>query len=291
MSNLITIRSFCFVLAVSALAGLALLSTPALAQKPPQDPCARTAAVGYDDSPFIPGQPWRVHDISRPHPPLVTPAGPPMPVPPPSDAIVLFDGKDLSQWVQQGKGRGAQSYDPPRWTVADGYTEVVPGTGDIYTKEKFGDIQLHVEWATPPGACGSSQWRGNSGVMLMRRYEIQILDSINNPTYADGQAGAIYGQWPPLVNAARQGGEWQSFDIVFEAPRFHGDKLDKPAFATIFLNGVLVQHRQQLVGPVAHRNWRDWEPHGDEPILLQDHDVPVRFRNIWVRRLKGYDQQ
>jgi hypothetical protein len=138
---------------------------------------------------------------------------------------------------------------------------------------------------------GSSQWRGNSGVLLMSRYEIQVLDSYDNPTYADGQAGAIYGQYPPLVNASRKPGEWQTFDIVFEAPRFEGEKLVKPAYVTVFHNGVLMHHRQEIIGRMAHRQVGTYAPHGpEEPLMLQDHDTPVRYRNIWVRRLRGYDQ-
>ncbi len=266
---------------------------PLMAQQQPQDPCARTAATGYSDTPVLPGQKWKVHDIDRPRPALVTPGRMTAPVPPPSDAIVLFDGKDLSNWVQRvkrGPDRGKMM--APRWKVESGHMEATPGTGDILSKEKFGDIQLHVEWATPAEVCGTSQWRGNGGVMIMTRYEFQVLDSIDNPTYADGQAGSIYGQWPPLVNASRPRGEWQSFDIVFEAPKFDGDKLVKPAYATVFHNGVMVHHRQEITGPVAHRNYKLYSPHAaEEPILIQDHDVPVRYRNIWVRRLKGYDQR
>ena len=251
----------------------------AVAQQP-RDPCARTAGTGYNDTPVIPGQKWKVHDIDRPRPPFVEPAAIVPPIPPPSDAIVLFDGQDLSQWRPRRRP----------WKVAEGYMEATPGAGNLVTKEKFGDIQLHLEWATPAEVCGSSQWRGNGGVMIMTRYEIQVLDSIDNPTYADGQAASIYGQWPPLVNASRPRGEWQSFDIIFEAPRFDGDRLVKPAYATVFHNGVLVHHRQEIIGPVAHRTFKRYQPHpAEEPILLQDHKVPVRYRNIWVRRLKGYD--
>jgi hypothetical protein len=144
---------------------------------------------------------------------------------PPSDAIVLFDGKDLSHWTAETKHGPA----PAAWKVENGYMEIVPGSGTLVSKEKFGDIQLHLEWAAPASITGDSQWRGNSGVLIMNRYEIQVLDSYHNLTYADGQAGAIYGQWPPLVNAARKPGEWQTYDIVFEAPKFDGGKLKKPA--------------------------------------------------------------
>ncbi len=279
---------------VACLAAALLLPVPAPAQqRQPRDPCARTAPRGYSDTPLLPGQKWKVHDIERPTPPRVTPGDIPLPVPPPSDAIVLFDGKDLStHWLQRPKrGPNRGKLVEPNWIVRDGYAEVRPGSGHLISKEKFGDVQLHVEWMVPAKPCGSSQWRGNSGIMLMSRYEIQILDSVDNPTYADGQAGAIYGQWPPLVNASRPGGEWQSFDIVFEAPRFDGGKLVRPAYVTVFHNGVLIHHHQEIIGPVAHRRWRKYEPHApEEPLLLQDHGVPVRFRNIWVRRLKSRDE-
>ena len=174
--------------------------------------------LGFTDTPMLPGLPYHVHDPSRPHPPVVTPAAEPGGAP--SDAIVLFDGKDLSKWSGHPSSitRAGQA-GPAEWKVESGYIEVVPGTGDISTKEKFGDCQLHVEWAAPAEVKGNSQARGNSGVLLMGRYEVQVLDSFDNPTYADGQAGAIYGQWPPLANPARKPGEWQIYDIVFEAPR------------------------------------------------------------------------
>lgn len=246
----------------------------------------RTSPVGYRDTPVLPGQKWRVHDIDRPRPPIVRPGK--EPGQPPSDAIVLFDGKDLSQWVS--RRRGGQ-VGPPGWKVENGYMEIVPGSGTLVTKEKFGDIQLHLEWSAPTTPSGDSQWRANSGVLLMERYEIQVLDSWENPTYADGQAAAIYGQFPPLVNAMRPPGEWQVFDIVFEAPRFAQDKLVKPAYVTVFHNGVVVHHRQEIIGRMAHRVVGTYAPHeAEEPLALQDHDVAVRYRNIWVRRLKGYDQ-
>lgn len=247
----------------------------------------RKSPTGYSDTPVLPGQKWKVHDIDRPKPRVVTPGA--KPGDPPSDAIVLFDGKDLSKWMAQGKqGAGLK---PANWKVAGGYMEVTPGAGTLVTKDKFGSIQLHLEWMAPTELSGDSQWRANSGVIIMSRYEIQVLDSYNNPTYADGQAGAIYGQWPPLVNASRPPGQWQVYDIVFEAPKFEGGKLVKPAFETVFHNGVLLHNRQEVTGRMAHRVVGTYEPHGDEePLSLQDHDVPVRYRNIWVRRLTGYDQ-
>lgn len=240
--------------------------------------------LGYDDTPMLPGLPFHVHDPKRPHPPVVTPAAQAGGAP--SDAIVLFDGKlvngdALSQW-QSGKGN---------WKVANGYLEVTPGAGDLVTKQKFGDVQLHVEWAAPEEVRGNSQNRGNSGIYLQGRYEVQVLDSYQNPTYADGQAGALYGQWPPLANAIRKPGEWQSYDIVFESPRFENGKLMKPAYATVFLNGVLLHSHKELMGPTVHRQLAKYAAQpAEDSLVLQDHQQPVRYRNIWIRRLRGYDQ-
>jgi 3-keto-disaccharide hydrolase len=246
---------------------------------------AAPGELGYTDTPILPGQPWHVHDPARPHPPIVTPAATVGGAP--SDAVVLFDGKDLSKWAQHGQNGELQT---PKWPVHDGYFES-GGGGSLYTREGFGSIQLHLEWATPTPPTGSSQGRGNSGVMPMGLYEIQILDSFGNVTYADGQAAAIYGQWPPLVNAARKPGEWQTYDIIFEAPRFDGGRLVQPGYQTVLWNGVIVHNRKELLGPVKHREVAKYEPHAAElPLLLQDHANPVRFRNIWVRRLAGYDR-
>ena len=259
-----------------------LIASAAFAQS--QGKQYRTAPVGYDDGPVLPGQKWRVHDIARPKPPLVTPGAKLGDAP--SDAIVLFDGKDLSQWQHERRGQTSEA----KWKVENGYFEIAPRSGDLVTKEKFGDMQLHLEFSAPTELEGTSQWRANSGVLIMGRYEIQVLDSWDNPTYADGQAASIYGQWPPMVNASRKPGEWNVYDIVFEAPRFEGEKLVKPAYATVFHNGVMVHNRQELIGQMAHRAIRKYEPHGpEEPLRLQDHDVKVRYRNIWVRRIKGYD--
>lgn len=248
--------------------------------------------LGYDNTPMLPGQPWRVHDIKRPHPPKVdAPAACDRPVPPPSDAVVLFNGKDFSQWVTPGRGADRGKFIEPKWKIRDGYMEVVGKSGDIVSKEKFGTAQYHVEWMTLPNPELKGQWASNSGVIIMSRYEIQVLESHDNVTYADGQAGAIYGQWPPLVNPARKPGEWQTYDIFFEAPQFEGDKVARPAYMTVVYNGVLVQHHQEIIGAVVHARVARYRPHAaEEPLLLQDHDVPVRFRNVWVRRLKGYDQ-
>ena len=245
-------------------------------------------AVGYDDTPYLPDGKWRVHDINRPRPKLVTPAA--RIGDPPSDAIVLFSGKDLSKWQSSGKRENAGKLGAPGWKIENGYMEVTRDSGDLITIEKFGDVQLHIEWAAPAVIESSSQLRGNSGVLLMSRYEIQVLDSWDNLTYADGGAGSIYGQTPPLVNAARRPGEWQSFDIVFEAPRFEGGRLAKPAYFTVIHNGVLLHNRREVIGRMAHRIVGTYAPHeAEEPLGLQNHGNPVRYRNIWVRRLKGYD--
>jgi hypothetical protein len=176
--------------------------------------------------------------------------------------------------------------------VAGGYFEVAPRSGDMVTRDKFGDCQLHVEWSEPPDIQGTSQNRGNSGVYLMSLYEVQVLDSYNNLTYADGQAGAIYGQWPPLVNPMRKPGEWNTYDIVFEGPRFDGEKLVKPAYLTLFFNGVVVHNRKELNGPTEYRIILPYKRHDPEaPLLLQNHGSPVRYRNIWIRPLGNYDQQ
>ena len=246
--------------------------------------------LGFKDTPMLPGLPWHVHDPDRPHPRVVTPGrdcGDP-----PSDAIVLFDGKDLSHWTAHHSDiTKAGGGDAPEWKVEDGAIVVVPDTGDIITKEKFGDCQLHVEWAEPPDIKGTSQARGNSGVLLMTRFEVQVLDSYKSPTYADGQAGALYGQWPPLVNPIRPPGEWQTYDIVFEAPRFEGTKLVKPAYFTVFFNGVLVHNHQPSMGPMVYRQVAHYEPMpAEDSLLLQNHHDAVRYRNIWIRRLGHYDE-
>jgi hypothetical protein len=261
----------------------ALIAVGLLAQNPGE--------LGYTDTPVLPGQPYHVHDSARPHPKVVTPAAQPGGAP--SDAIVLFDGSNLSHWTSAklNPANPATTPSPAAWKVENGYFEVVPTSGDIGTKEKFGDVQLHIEWAAPAEIRGTSQNRGNSGIFLQGRYEVQVLDSFQNPTYADGQAGAIYGQWPPLVNPARKPGEWQSYDIVFEAPRFEDGKLVKPAYLTIFLNGVLLHNRKEIAGPTVHRALAKYTSQpAEDSLMLQDHGTPVRYRNVWIRRLHSYDQ-
>jgi hypothetical protein len=242
--------------------------------------------LGYKDTPIIPGTRFRVHDGTRPQPRSVHPGTPStqaQPGEPPSDAVILFDGTDLSPWVSVQEGDAG-------WRVENGYVEVVPSSGDIQTRQHFGDCQLHLEWAAPPTVTGEGQGRGNSGVLLMGLYEIQVLDGYENPTYPDGTTAAIYGQYPPLVNACRKPGEWQCYDIIWIAPSFRNDQLVRPAYATVLHNGIVVHHHTALLGPTQHRGLACYRPHPPTgPLRLQDHGDCVRYRNIWYRPLKGYD--
>ncbi|MFT3751094.1 MAG: DUF1080 domain-containing protein [Agriterribacter sp.] len=198
---------------------------------------------------------------------------------PPSDAIVLFDGKDASKWKAQKDGGAV------KWKIEDGALVVAGGTGGIETKESFGDCQLHIEWRTPAEVKGESQGRGNSGIFLMNRYELQVLDSYKNRTYSNGQAGSMYKQFPPLVNASRGPGEWQTYDIIFTAPVFYEDgALKSPARITVFHNGVLIQNNTTIWGATQYIGTPNYEKHNTkEPISLQDHGNPTAFRNIWIR--------
>jgi hypothetical protein len=225
-------------------------------------------------------QDWPIHSLDRPKPRVVNPGPEGLPTPAPEDAVVLFDGRNLDRWRDNKGG-------PARWKVANGYFETVAGSGSLITADSFADVQLHVEWATPNPPRGEGQDRGNSGVYLMNTYEVQVLDSYQNLTYADGQAGAIYGQYPPLVNASRSPGEWQMYDIIFRAPRFGADgKLQRPARITVLHNNVLIHDNVELMGPTAHRARPPYKAHAAKlPISLQDHAHPVRYRNIWVREL------
>lgn len=243
--------------------------------------------IGYKTTPMIPGTPWHVHDGDRPQPRIVTPAATFSHLAPaPSDAKVLFDGKDLSQF-QLGNGSDAP------WKVEGGYMEVKPKSGSIRTREKFADFQLHIEFATPAKVEGNSQGRGNSGILMNGIYEIQVLDSYNNKTYPDGQCGGLYGQTPPLVNASKPPGEWQSYDIVFESPRWGSDgKIAKRAAVTVIHNGVILHHRREYTGTTPHQaNGTYDKPHAPEMFIeLQDHNNPMRFRNIWIRSIGEYDK-
>lgn len=237
---------------------------------------------------FIDGVKVHETDVTKqPLPPVVTPGEPAGFFAPPSDAVVLFDGSDKSFKANWTDTKG----NPSRWAVVDGALESVKKAGFIQTKEGFGSCQLHIEWAAPAKAAGDGQGRGNSGVFLMGAYEVQVLDSFENPTYADGQAGALYGRSKPLANACRKPGEWQSYDIIFHRPVFDGQgKLLRRATFTVFHNGVLIQDHTVLsggtgwMGPHAAT---EYKAHPDKlPISLQDHGNPVRFRNVWVRELK-----
>jgi len=224
---------------------------------------------------------WLQHDNHRPKPPVVEPVGSSMAAAPaPKDAVVLFDGTNLDSWRKPEGG-------PAGWKVMEGFMEIAPGTGPIESTGKFGDVQLHVEWASPNPPAGKGQDRGNSGIFLMGLYELQVLDSYRADTYTDGQAGAIYGQYPPLANASRPPGEWQTYDIAFRRPRFDKDgKLLEPARVTLIHNGILIQNNEELWGRTNWLELSPYEAHADRgPIQLQDHGHRVRFRNIWVRDL------
>ena len=219
----------------------------------------------------------KLTEIWEPEPRVIDPGDPGQP---PSDAIVLFDGSDLAEWQHENGGG-------PRWGVADGAFTVVAGTGSLVTKRLFGSVQLHIEWRTPPVAEGEGQERGNSGVFLMKRYEVQVLDSLQNRTYSNGQAGSVYKQFIPEVNASRGPGEWQSYDIVFAAPSFAANgAVERPATLTVFHNGILIQNHVSLAGPTVYIGEPAYEAHPPkQPLMLQDHGNPVSFRNIWVREL------
>ncbi len=198
---------------------------------------------------------------------------------PPSDAVVLFDGKDLNEWTKADGGTA-------EWVVEDGAMTVKPKTGNIKTKQKFGDMQLHIEWRTPAEVKGEGQGRGNSGIFMMERYELQVLDSYVSVTYSNGQAGAIYKQSIPLVNACKGPGEWQTYDVIFMAPVFtEKGTLKSPATITVLQNGILVQNNYAIKGPTEFVKFPRYKPHGKASIELQDHGNPTSFRNIWVREL------
>ncbi len=236
-------------------------------------------ASGFYGDPPDATHPWAIHDMNRPKPVVVTPAD--KPGNPPSDAIVLFDGSNLDKWRSAKEGGG-----PAKWKVQDGYMEVVPGEGDIQTKDEFADCQLHVEWAAPTEIEGSSQGRGNSGIFLMGLCEVQVLDNHNNPSYADGYAGSVYGVNPAMANPLRPPGQFQVYDIVFRRPVFRDGKELDPGRVTVFINGVLVQDCTALEGPTGHMRRTKSAPFpAAGPLKLQDHRNPIKFRNIWYRKL------
>jgi len=241
--------------------------------------CACAEEPGYTDTPLIPDSTWRVHDQARPLPRIVAPGIGDLGVTPPKDAIVLFDGSNLDQWARTDG-------EPIGDGIHEGSFNIMK-TGQLRTKQEFGDLQLHIEWRTPNIEEGFDRMnQGNSGVFLMGLFEIQIIESKASYIYADGNAGALYGQFPPLVNPARNPLEWQSFDIFFTAPRFEGNTLKAPAMVTVLYNGVLVQNNQPILGVSRHR-----DVPGDYPVkekgwlMLQNHNSPVEFRNVWIRSL------
>lgn len=248
----------------------------------------KPSPIGYSDTPVIPGTKWKVHDIDRPRPNPVKPAD--KPGDPPADAIVLFDGANTDAFQTRKKdvkGKPTNEWAPCPWRIENG--ELLVDGGDCWTKQEFGSCQFHLEWISAPETKGNSQKKGNGGIFFMDRYESQILDCDNNPTYADGMAGAIYGQTPPLVNAVRKAGQWQVYDIVFTAPKLEGGRVVEPARITTFLNGICVQNNTALMGPSKHKQITsyDGEFPSKAPIRLQDHknEPPVRLRNIWIRPL------
>ncbi|RMG16112.1 MAG: DUF1080 domain-containing protein [Bacteroidetes bacterium] len=217
-------------------------------------------------------------EVWEPEPRVVTPGTTPSDAP--SDAIVLFDGSDLSAWESVNGGEA-------KWALSDGAMTVVKGTGAIQTRQGFGDCQLHIEWRTPAEVVGEGQGRGNSGIFLQSNYEVQVLDSYNNRTYSNGQAASIYKQHIPLVNACRPPGTWQTYDIIYSAPRFNKDGMVvRPAYVTVIHNGVLVQNHVELRGPTVYIGLPSYKAHADKlPLMLQDHGNPVSYRNIWIREL------
>ncbi len=215
-------------------------------------------------------------EVWEPEPRVVTPG---QNLAPPSDAIVLFDGSDASAW----RHRDGSDI---KWKIEDGAMTVVGGTGSIFTREDFGDVQLHIEWRSPRVVEGEDQGRGNSGVFLQNMYEVQVLDSYNNRTYSNGQAGSIYKQYMPLVNACRPPGEWQTYDIIYKAPHFNTDGIKvAPGYLTVIHNGVLIQNHVEIKGTTPYIGLPKNPAHGDGPIQLQDHGNPVSYRNIWLRKL------
>lgn len=239
------------------------------------------AAIGNGQE-LIPNSPWKVHDEKRPQPTSVRSAGS-LDNRPPSDAQILFDGKSTDRWTTDGK--------PCSWPVRKGALIAAPGT--LISKEEFGAIQLHIEWKIPSTRNIQGQSGGNSGVFLMGLYEIQILQSYKNPTYADGTAGAFYGQTPPLVNTTGPQGEWQSYDIIFQPPQYEAGKVAQPAVGTVIHNGVVIHHAKAFIGPTRHKEVASYPSSHPKtgPIQLQFHGDPVEFRNIWVRPLASYDGQ
>ena len=289
-------KKFITAIAVAAVAGCSTQKEPPKPEpakpEPPKQaetPKSKNVEVtingvtGFQDTVLQPDGKWHIHDPARPQPTLVAPGNFSQMAIPPSDAVVLFDGKDLSHWTDK---RG----NPAPWLIVD--DAMVATKGDIVTTNEFGDLQLHLEFREPTPAKGEGQGRGNSGVFFMGQYEIQVLDCCQNPTYADGTTGAIYGQHPPLANACRPPGEWQTYDIIFNVPHFGaGGELLSPAYATVILNGVVVQNHQAVRGATNWKSPGKYTPHGPAgPLGLQFHNNAVAFRNIWVRAVPVVDE-
>jgi hypothetical protein len=276
----------CLSVSFLSLIAASLLSRTSLTAQPAGSTHGGTPGHGSGETPFLthPDPHWLDHDRARPLPPVVSPAIPSTPDragKAPSDAVVLFDGTDLSHWA-------AMDGSPTKWIMKKEYMECVQGSGYIRTLQNFGDCQLHIEWATPTPPHGEGQGRGNSGVFFgLDRYEVQVLDSYESKTYADGSAGAIYGQYPPLANASLPPGQWQVYDMIYTAPRFEASgEVRSPAHLTVFHNGVLIQNNVALTGPTSWLERAPYQTHpAKQPISLQDHGNPVRFRNVWVREL------
>jgi hypothetical protein len=242
---------------------------------------AQDASLGFSDTPLQPDGRWHIHDGTRPQPDSVR-VGSIVAIPAPSDATVLFNvNNDLNKWQMVDEK-------PVSWTAEDGILKV--GNGDLRTKAEFTDFQLHLEFSTPTEIKGDRQQRGNSGVYLLGKFEIRILDSFKNPTYPDGQAAAMYGQYSPLVNSTRAPGEWQSLDIAFSAPRFSKGHLDRPAVVTVLHNGIVVHNATAFHGPTLYKNIGSYTLETQRgPIQLQGRGNGVQFRNIWIREIKNYN--
>jgi hypothetical protein len=263
-------RTFAVLLCVS----LALTTNLALAETPAKNErqAGQETIKGYSDTPMQPETKWHIHDPNRPQPPVAEPKYDGKPVPAPAGASILFAGSNLDKWKNKN------------WPIKD--HAMVAGKGGQHSLEEFGDVHLHVEWMVPEGLKGWGQHQGNSGVFLMNKYEIQVLNCWANRTYPDGMAGAMYGQYPPLVNACRQPGQWQSYDIHFKAPVFKEGKLVSPAYVTAYFNNVLIQDNQAFRGQTVWRRAAKYTPHGPKgSVHLQSHGAPVHYRNIWAAKL------
>lgn len=281
------VKHFIFISSLIVFAGCATKAPPVKPAAVASKEVVVNGVAGFVDTPLLPDGKWHVHDPARSQPVVVTPGATfSQNAPAPSDAEILFDGHGLAKWESDKGGEAT-------WKANEDYVESTAKSGVIRTRGKWADFQLHVEWATPNPPKGEGQGRGNSGILINGIYEVQILDSFQAKTYPDGQAGAIYGQSPPLVNASKPPGEWQTYDILFESPRWNEQgKLVKKAVLTVLHNGVVVQDRYELLGGTDGLNkdipWKSLSkypaPHAPEMfIALQDHANPVRFRNIWVR--------